>query len=969
MKSYSILFFSAFALASSDAYAADVTFSSSATFTDTQTYDNGTISGYRTDVALNAGSNYTFNGNFFVQGAWNRFVLNSEAAMSVSGTLSVDMSGVSLNGGTLTTGEFKVHDAPNWDGALWDGRQWIERGDSVVNGSTIIASQSNPSFISRAISPDWDGVVGNSLWLNGDGATIDSNGFDIGITMNLVGGGPLTKIGAGTLSIAANNTRNGNTTLTTGTLEITPAGKLHGGGYTAAPTITLGSGTLLKLNGWDYDAFGSLGALDFSRDRLVVNGGTIEYVGASNSTIGGAAGRNFTVGTGGATLKASSAPGDLWFIAANTLFGYGNLVNNESLTLDGSGNGEIQKVIEGSGSITKTGSGTWTLSGANTYTGTTSVNGGTLSLTSPSLDSSSSVVIGSSGVLNLNFTGNDVVSALEINGSGPLAAGAYNASHPTYGSFFSGSGSLLVVNGADGSWTSLVDGDWEEPANWAGNTIAVGFNKTATFNAASGATVTLTGALTIGNLAFDVSDYTIAGAPLLLDSSGTPFVDVTSGRTATITTNIDGFSGLEKTGAGSLVLTGANIFSGETRVTEGELQLGASPVSNPEFGALENSNQLTIEAGATVRAMGANAFKGFSGGSMNVAINGGTLVLNDGVTGGGNHVLGFVDLAGGTIAGVGGSFYGGFNLGNTVEVTEDSTISATNTNTLGAARTIVVSAGKTLDWSGTVIDFIANNAPSSLVFEGAGTTVLSGANAYTGNTTINEGTVEVSSTGSLLFRPTTNGTTNSVSGSPTATLSFQGTVNLDLGTTDGTDGNAWTLFSLSSYAGLAPAAVTSTLGSFSEPTSGTWELAVIGAKWVFTEADGILSYVVTATDYDTWETANGVTGGPDDDDDNDGLTNSDEYAFGLDPTGGSSVNPIAVPLDKTTGTFSYTRRTQALTGLSYSIWYSTDLASWTEDTGAVEGTPSVSGEVETVPVTISGALLSNTKLFIQVRAE
>ncbi|MFM2242909.1 MAG: hypothetical protein RLZ97_1764, partial [Verrucomicrobiota bacterium] len=185
----------------------------------------------------------------------------------------------------------------------------------------------------------------------------------------------------------------------------------------------------------------------------------------------------------------------------------------------------------------------------------------------------------------------------------------------------------------------------------------------------------------------------------------------------------------------------------------------------------------------------------------------------------------------------------------------------------------------------------------------------------------------------------------------------------------GTNGNAWTLFNLSSYAGLTPAAVTSTLGSFTEPTSGTWELPVTGAKWVFTEADGVLTYVVTATDYDTWETANGVTGGPNDDDDNDGLTNSDEYAFGLDPTGGSSVNPIAVQLDKTTGTFSYTRRTQGLTGLSYSIWYSTDLASWTEDTGAIEGTPSVSGEVETVPVTISGALLSNTKLFIQVRAE
>ena len=179
---------------------------------------------------------------------------------------------------------------------------------------------------------------------------------------------------------------------------------------------------------------------------------------------------------------------------------------------------------------------------------------------------------------------------------------------------------------------------------------------------------------------------------------------------------------------------------------------------------------------------------------------------------------------------------------------------------------------------------------------------------------------------------------------------------------------------LASFSGPAPildpaAVTTTTLGAFTEVSPGLWELPVSGAKWVFTTADGNLAYTVTATDYDSWETATGVTGGENDDDDFDGLSNFEEYAFGLNPTSGAEVNPIAVPLEKSTGTFSYTRRTQSLTSLSYSVWYSTDLSSWTEDTGAVEGTPAVSGEVETVPVTISNALLSNTKLFIQVRAE
>jgi hypothetical protein len=198
-------------------------------------------------------------------------------------------------------------------------------------------------------------------------------------------------------------------------------------------------------------------------------------------------------------------------------------------------------------------------------------------------------------------------------------------------------------------------------------------------------------------------------------------------------------------------------------------------------------------------------------------------------------------------------------------------------------------------------------------------------------------------------------------------------VDLDLGAANTTSGNSWNLLNLTSFSTtpiFAPGAVTSSLGSFTEVSAGIWELPVTGAKWVFTEADGNLAYVVTATDYDNWETANGVTGGANDDDDNDGLTNFEEYAFGTDPTGGTEVNPIVVPLDKATGTFSYTRRaTPATTGLSYTIWTSTDLGIWTQDSGAVQGTPVVTGEVETVPVTLSPALLTNSKLFIQVRAD
>lgn len=128
-----------------------------------------------------------------------------------------------------------------------------------------------------------------------------------------------------------------------------------------------------------------------------------------------------------------------------------------------------------------------------------------------------------------------------------------------------------------------------------------------------------------------------------------------------------------------------------------------------------------------------------------------------------------------------------------------------------------------------------------------------------------------------------------------------------------------------------------------------------------------------ASDYDAWSSLYPGTNltDPNGDADQDGLSNDEERLFGTDPTKGTSANPISVPLDGA-GTFSYTRRDDALTGKAYSIWYSTTLqaGSWLEDTGASQpqGTPDGNG-VETIDVTLSPALLANDELFIRVGAE
>ena len=133
----------------------------------------------------------------------------------------------------------------------------------------------------------------------------------------------------------------------------------------------------------------------------------------------------------------------------------------------------------------------------------------------------------------------------------------------------------------------------------------------------------------------------------------------------------------------------------------------------------------------------------------------------------------------------------------------------------------------------------------------------------------------------------------------------------------------------------------------------------------------IVPTTAPANDYGTWAT--GYL--PSDvsvstaDFDGDGQTNQQEYAFGLNPTSGSSENPITVPLNKSAGTFSYTRRDQALTGLTYTVWTSTNLATWTVDAGAVQTPGAPAANVQTVAVTLSGALLTSPTLFVRMKAE
>lgn len=201
----------------------------------------------------------------------------------------------------------------------------------------------------------------------------------------------LVKAGAGTLSLTGSvSDYTGTTTVNAGVLEVT---KLDNGGSAS-----------------------SIGNSSNAAANLVINGSTVRYTGAGDSTD-----RSFTIGTGGATLE-SSGTGAVNFTStvAPTLAGTNTA---RSFTLGGTNAAAnfyaapLGNNGSGATSLVKADAGTWILTGSSNYTGTTSVNAGLLQ-------------VGTNTVLNAS-TGSgaiSVASGATLAGTGTLGGNTTIAS-------------------------------------------------------------------------------------------------------------------------------------------------------------------------------------------------------------------------------------------------------------------------------------------------------------------------------------------------------------------------------------------------------------------------------------------------------------------------------------------------------------------------------------------------------------
>ncbi len=480
---------------------------------------------------------------------------------------------------------------------------------------------------------------------------------------------------------------------------------------------------------------------------------------------------------------------------------------------------------------------------------------------------------------------------------------------------------------------------------------------------------------------------------------------------------------MAKSGAGDLKMATNNSYNGGTTVSTGKLTvgnqngLGSGLVS---LAAGTTFQQVDFEGNSLTGAL-PNAFELTGTGNVTMQISFGEkdIWLSQPVTGtGGMTVQGGVRSL--TLT-ANNSFEGGLILKNDTNRIVIASLTALGTGTFrterttagsgrletmanvsaspGVANPIDIASGAYLNVTADGSNHLWLSGPitsavgtGSLYKDGSATLTLSGTNTYSGTTAVTAGKLLVNGTNSgtgavSVSSNATLGGTGSIGGNVTyasgalakftegSPLTIAGTLTLNdnvvhLALPTNLGNGTYTLATYTDLGSTGTFNVTPVIDSGSLAAGGTATVATVMALSSLTVVGAC------GSDYDTWlggyTFADGANTTPTGDPDGDGLTNQQEYAFGLNPTLGSSVNPITVPLDQTTGMFTYTRRaTPEAAGLTYTVLTSTDLDTWLPDVDATAGQNLIgtADGVETVEVTLSGIKpLAATKLFVRVEA-
>ncbi len=672
----------------------------------------------------------------------------ANTANTFSGKLSLNQGTVefktiaNVNGGasslgnvtTIANGTIDLGNASNQDASLLYSGTGNSSTDRVINLGTAasnrtatieVAGTGNLTFTSAFT------VFNAQKTLNLQGSS-SGVGEIANAIPNIANGLTVTKNGTGKwiFSGSAANAYAGLTTVSGGTLELSKSGTANaiaGGGltigganntaatvkYTGASSDMMGAGAV-TING--------RGILDFNGKSDTIGNVSIVSTGATGTDptpiINSTAGGNLTIGSLTLTPQAGltsvvnagtgtiTLGGNVTFNAASTgraqISGTALALGANRTFTVGLGGGATQDLlidaqITGAFSLTKAGLGRLTLAKTNAYTGGTTVSAGTLLL---------------SGAFNMPTAGTLAVSS---GGTFSLADGTALAT--------TGASSGVGLTLATGStmafdWNGVtLDSFTLTGTATATSTGSVGIIINNTSPTGSGGTlITATGASTLNTASYFLANNTNYAATISKTAT-----TVSIGAQSAVAALTDAYwkrnqvTGATDTMAYSLG-TLSNWASDAAGTSAGGVVPGGSAV-NVIFGATSASSSVTV------------------GADMNL----GSITFNDtaAVTIAGSNII-TLNSTSGTAASTLGALQT-VTAGSAISVT--SFANATNTISanlaLGANQTWNVASGKTLVVSGQVAGGFG------LTKDDTGTLTLSGANTFTGGTTISTGTVKV----------------------------------------------------------------------------------------------------------------------------------------------------------------------------------------------------------------------------------
>ncbi|EHV2030773.1 fibronectin-binding autotransporter adhesin ShdA [Salmonella enterica] len=718
------------------------------------------------------------------------------------GTLTVDHadslgSGDIDNSGVLKVGEGELENTLFGSGSLvktGTGELTLSGDNSYSGGTTITGGTLTADHADSLGSGD---IANSGVLQVGEGE----------LKNTLSGSGSLVKTGTGELTLSGDNDYSGGTIISDGTLIADNADSLGTGAVANSGVLQVGEGEL---------------------ENTLSGSGSLVKTGTGELTLSGD-----NSYSGGTTITDGMLTAD----HADSL-GTGAVANSGVLQV---GEGELENTLSGSGSLVKTGTGELTLSGDNSYSGTTTITDGTLiaanvnALGGGNIDNSGTLMLDANGAFELANVTTHTGATTALAAGSTLDAGQLTQENGSTLSIDLGAatddavitadsvtlGGTLNVTGIGSvtdSWTpeaytyTLIDSDSAITSDFDDLTIAGMNREDVDF-------LTIDGKIDeADNTHYDLTaslSWYADRDNATTDAHGTFTLSDPDGSfnvAATLTdvddtldpgSRWDGKS-LTKEGAGTLILSGDNDYSGGTTINEGTLvaasttALGTGLVDNNATLVLDADGEvsavggITTHSGATTQlALGTSLDLGDSaliqqdGSTLNVELNSDSvqpLITGGSATLGGDLVVSDASLQARASdaefqsfklmdmdSDISGDFTsltmnltdqpdyltvtGTINPEDASEylLTEGLSWNATATSATPAHGTFTLGAGDSFEVTSVLGDKTGNGDwdGKTLTKLGAGKLTLSGVNTYTGDTNVQEGTLWLAGDGTI----------------------------------------------------------------------------------------------------------------------------------------------------------------------------------------------------------------------------